>query len=368
MKFKELFFKLIPFFFPLVIIFLGAFLAFKNYSPGTWLSGWDTLHPEFDFTLNLKRTFYGVWRQEQGVGALPGHSHMSEIPRILFLWLSSLLFQTSFLRYFYIFVMLILGPLGVYFFLRYVLGKDKPSLVVNLASFLGASYYLLNLGTLQHFYVPFEMFATQFGLLPWLFLLSLKYLKGGKRLVLFGLFGLSLLSTPQAYASTLFYAYFAGLIIFLFSQVILNPDRVLGIKRAITICFVVLTSNAFWMLPNVYSIVNQSKTIEDSRINTIFSPEAFLRNAEYGKFSDLILHKNFLFDWREYEEGKGEFVNLMDEWNDYLAKPAIIILGYGFVATFFVGVGLSLTKLDKTGISLLFIGMFAAFFLINDNP
>ena len=355
-------------FFAFLLVLLVVFLSFVNYTPGTWLSGWDTLHPEFDFLLNLKRTFFGVWRQEQGVGALPGHSHISEIPRILVLWLSSLFINTQFLRYFYFFAMLILGPLGVYFFLNYSLNKDKGILIRGLASFLGASYYLLNLGTLQHFYVPFEMFATQFGLLPWLFLLALKYLNKGKRTILLAFFALSFIAAPQAYASTLFYAYFAGLVIFLFSQVILNPDRVLGIKRAITICFVILTTNAFWLLPNIYSVVKQSKVIENSKINTLFSPEAFLRNAEYGRFSDLILHKNFLFDWREYDEGKGEFVDLMNEWNNYLGKPVVVILGYGLAAMFLVGLGFSLIKLDKIGISLSFVGLFAAFFLINDNP
>src|SRR3972149_6213881 len=345
-------------FFAFLLVILVVFLSFVNYTPGTWLSGWDTLHPEFDFLLNLKRTFFGVWRQEQGVGALPGHSHISEIPRILLLWSSSLFINTQAIRYFYFFVMLLLGPLGVYFFLKYCLNDKKSFLIRGLTGFIGASYYLLNLGALQHFYVPFEMFATQFGLLPWLFLLALKYLKRGGRLVLLGLFGLSLFAAPQAYASTLFYAYFAGLIIFLFFQVILNPDRVVGIKRAITICFVILTTNAFWLFPNIYSIINQSKTIENSRINTLFSPEAFLRNAEYGKFSDLIFPKNFLFDWREYNEGKGEFVDLMDEWNNHLDKPVVLGLGYALAAMFLVGLGLSLTKLDTTGISLLFMGIF----------
>ena len=368
MKFKELILKITPFLFPLILLSLSIFLSIKNYTPGTWLSGWDTLHPEFDFTLNLKRTFYGVWRQEQGVGALPGHSHISEIPRIAFLWISSLFLQTQFLRYFYFFIMLALGPLGVYFFLKYVLQKDKPALITNLASLLGATYYLLNLGILQHFYVPFEMFATQFGFMPWLFYLALKYLKQGKKLTLLGLFAISFLAAPQAYASTLFYAYLAGLLVFLAGTILLNRGRIDAIKRTIAICLVIFATNAFWLLPNVYSIVKQSKIIESSRINTLFSPEAFLRNAEYGKFGDLILHKNFLFDWREYDEVSGQFVDLMDEWNDYLAKPQVIVLGYGLAAMFLAGLGLSLVKKDKLGISLAALSAFAAFFLINDNP
>ena len=72
-----------------ILISIGVILSVANYSPGTWLSGWDTLHPEFDFPLAIKREISGVWRSEQGLGALSGHSDIAELPRILLLWLSS---------------------------------------------------------------------------------------------------------------------------------------------------------------------------------------------------------------------------------------------------------------------------------------
>jgi len=106
------------FFFPLLIILIAGLLAWQNYTPGTILSGWDTLHPEFNFGLAFERAIFGVWRPEQGVGALAIHSHMSDLPRIVFLWLSSFVLPVNFLRYFYFFTTLALGPLGVYFFVK----------------------------------------------------------------------------------------------------------------------------------------------------------------------------------------------------------------------------------------------------------
>ena len=353
--------------FVLILLGITAILAYKNFTPGTWLSGWDTLHPEFDFTLNLKRVFFGVWREEQGVGALPGHSHISEVPRIIFLWFSSFLLKQNFLRYFYFFLTLAIGPLGVYYFLKKIFKKNSE-FITSLGAFLGGLYYLLNLGTLQHFYVPFEMFASQFAFLPWLFLFAYNFLNEKRKRDLVFLFLVSFLAAPQAYASTLFYAYFAGLILFLIGQIVLSRERLKKLKRVILILFVIFVTNAFWLLPNLYSLAKQSRVIENSRINTLFSPEAFLRNRDFGSITNVLTHKNFLFSWREFDENRGEFVDLLDEWNDYLAKPPVATVGYLLAGIFVIGMAVSVVKRDKVGIALLLPSTFCIFFLINENP
>src|SRR3989344_4053845 len=117
--------KISPLISPLLLIALSLFLCFKNYSSGTFLVGWDSLHPEFNFWEGFKRVFWGVWRQEQGLGALAAHSHMADWPRIVLMWLSSSVLPLDFLRYFYIFTCLVLGPLGVYFLLNYIFRRDS---------------------------------------------------------------------------------------------------------------------------------------------------------------------------------------------------------------------------------------------------
>ena len=79
----------------LLIVLITSFLCWQNYVPNTWLSGWDTLHPEFDFPLNFQRVINGVWREEQGLGAVAGHSHMADLPRIILLYLLSFVFSVS---------------------------------------------------------------------------------------------------------------------------------------------------------------------------------------------------------------------------------------------------------------------------------
>ena len=153
---------------PLIIISITFLISLLNYTPNTFLTSWDTLHPELNFPLNFKRLIFGVWRAEQGLGAAAGHSHMADLPRVFILWLLHFILPLSTLRYSYIFLCLILGPLGIYHLTKYLFKKSQLALLAALA-------YIFNLATVQIFYVPFEMFPTQYASLPWIILLSLKF-------------------------------------------------------------------------------------------------------------------------------------------------------------------------------------------------
>ena len=73
-------------FFPVFIALITLFLCAVNYKAGTILSGWDTLHPEFNFTLYFKRIFFGVWQEHQGLGAVASQAHPAEMVRMLLYW------------------------------------------------------------------------------------------------------------------------------------------------------------------------------------------------------------------------------------------------------------------------------------------
>jgi len=81
----------------------------------------------------------------------------------------------SFLRYFWTFAMLAIGPLGVYFFVRSLISKSYPA-------FVGAMFYIFNLVTVQTFFTPFETFVSFYGFLPWLLLFATSYLKTGNQI------------------------------------------------------------------------------------------------------------------------------------------------------------------------------------------
>ena len=310
----------------------------------------------------------GVWRAEQGVGAIAAHSHMADFPRVVILFFESFFLPLSFLRYSYIFLCLILGPMGAYFFIKYSLTSEKDTFYIYPAAFLGALFYLLNLATLQNFYVPFEMFTTAFAFAPWIAFFGTKYIKErtGKTLLFFGL--IIFLAAPMAYAATLWYVTMFGLFIYFFVFALLSRPKKVNIKKVFVLGFVSLLLNLYWLLPSFYSISKQSQTISNSNINRLFSQEAFLRNSNHGTFYDIVLQRNFLFDWRKYDFSSAKFTDLLEVWNIYYQNKNILEIGLVVGLLSIAGIAMAFVKKNKIGIALVPAFIFALFFLININP
>lgn len=347
----------------IVLVLISIILCVANYTPGTFLSGWDTLHPEFNFGLNFQRTIFGVFRPEQGLGAAAGHSHMADLPRIIFLYISHFVLPMDFLRYFYIFINIIVGTLGMYLFLNSHLLKNK------IASFLGALFYLLNVGSVQIFNVPFEMFTTLFTTLPFIFYYATSYIldkdKRRQNLFLFAVF--SLLNSPSAYAATLWYVFFIFFLVyfFLFSLLHFKKDKK-SLKHFLVLILISFTINLYWIIPNIYFVLNHAKEVAHANINRLFSEQAFLKNKEFGNFNDILLLKSFYLDWNIYQ-GKGVFIDLMLPWINHFKDIKVLILGYGFGLSFILGAIYMAKQLKEKAIPIFFVLGFSLIFLINDN-
>jgi len=356
-------------YFIFILLGVALFLSFKNYTPGTFLSGWDTLHPEFDFGLNFKRVIFGVFRQEQGLGAVAGHSHMADLPRIIILYFLNFLFPMQALRYLYVFLMLIMGSLGMYFFLYRTIFKDSIfSGFSKVSAFLGALFYLLNLGTMQQFFVPFEMFTAQYGMLPWIFLFATEYLytKKPKKVSVF-LFLILLFSAPMAYAATLWYVFFLALTLYLLALSLpsLFQRKYVIIKRSFFILLLIFLANSFWILPNFYFIITHGQDIAQANINKLFSEQAFFYNKEFGNLKDVSLLKTFYFDWRIYS-GNRLFTSLLDTWTLHLKNNFVETIGYFLALISLLGILYSVFKKSK-GRAYLPLLIFCLFFLFNEN-
>ncbi len=345
--------KFKKFLFPSLLIVICLIICFFNYTPNTFLTGWDTLHPEFNFSLNFKRLIFGIWHSEQGLGAIPAHAQMADLPRVLILYLFHFVLPLNFLRYSYIFLCFILGPLGIYFLIKTLFINHK-SYIIDLISFLASLFYIFNLSTVQQFYVPFEMFPTQWAFLPWIILFSVKYLhyKTKKNLILFSIF--TLLATPQAYAAQLWYGFFAVYSAFLFVYSFLQKN----FKSAFKLFLFTLLLNAFWLIPNIFYILTSSDAPKINRDNRLYSQEYLLKNRANGGINDSTLIKGFYFDWSVYNFQKGVFENLMPQWNQHLQNPLILIIGYFLFIISFIGLILAFIKKDKLFIS------FSSFFII----
>jgi hypothetical protein len=347
--------------FVILLVIITLAICGLNYTPGTWLTGWDTLHPEFNFSLNFQRLFNGVWRAEQGLGAVAGHSHMADLPRVVILWLFHFILPLSFLRYSYIFLCLILGPLGIYFFLeKIIFSRLKEKQVF---AFLGALFYLFNLGTVQHFFVPFEMFATQYAALGWLFLLATQYLEKPQKKTLIYFSLVTFLATPQAYAATLWYVYLALILTYLLTWLIINHFK--NLRQILILVSATLIINSFWLLPNLYYVFQHSGEVLQAKINQLFSEEAFLHNYEYGNLQNVALLKNHLFSWTQFNFHTGNFDLLLKSWVNYLYHPFISGLGYLFFFLVVFGLVISLIKKEKVLWPLIPVFLLAFIFLIS---
>ncbi|MDC0449019.1 hypothetical protein OAL67_00195 [bacterium] len=350
--------------FAIIIVLVALFISYQNYTPDTFLTGWDTLHPEFNYKIYLGRILDGVWQEHQGLGAVASQAHAAELPRILILLILDIFLKMSQIRYAYAFLMLILGPLGVYFFIRDVILKKRLPPAKSLGAFAGGLFYLLNLGTLQHFYAPLEMFLTHYGLLGWVFLYACKYFENGskKDLLIFSI--VSLFIAPQAHTATLFYAFF-GVFVLFFGFLSLSQSS--GFKRSSVLILVTLLINAFWFLPNIYFVVNHGREIQQSKIHALFSEEAFLQNKKFGNMRDVAVLKNFLFNWGEYV-GNNSYGDLLDEWENHLNMGVNQEVGYAIFIIICIGALTALISKNKYSIPVALITITSIFFLLNVNP
>lgn len=358
---------------PLVLVAVVGYVAVANFRPGVWMTGWDTLHPEFDFGLNLMRMIFGVWREDQGVGAIAAHSHMADLPRILVMWLMARVVPVISVRYLYVILCLILGPMGMYGWLRWGMFKEKKGWWVGAGAMLAGLAYLFNLGTLQHFVVVFEMFAVAYAALPFWFWFAWRWIKTKKKKWLWCFFVAQVLSTPMAYASLLWYASIAGFIVYLFGLCFSHITNLKSIFRVITrslvLGLIVIAANAFWILPNGYFVLSgAAEKVSQAKINRLFSPEAFLLNKGYGRIADAAILKNFLFNWTLYDYDDQKFEPMLQDWIYHLNKPGVTEIGYGVAVLAVGGMLLSWVKQEKRWGGLWLAGGLGLVMLINMNP
>lgn len=332
--------------FPFILMVLASIVAIRSHVPNTWLTGWDTLHPEFDFRLNVWRVIWGVFRPDQGLGSVATHAHIVELPRILILWLLSIVVPTELLRYSYVAICLVLGPVGIFVFTRYLLLKSKFDVAIaSTAAFCAGLWYLFNLGTLQHFALPFEMFPTNYAANGWLFWLLWKYLEKGKYRDLFWLVVINFIASNMAYSFISWYVYFGGVILTIGSiiacKLIWKSHFAQGyfeIKRGFIAALSIIVANLYWLGPNVYFVATHSWHVPFAKNNRFVSEEIFLHNKEFGTVLDTITMKNHLFNWM-IRDGKN-FVLIFKDYITYLNGlvgwiPVVlfVIIAVGIVGT-----------------------------------
>ncbi|MFA6016785.1 MAG: hypothetical protein WC744_01725 [Patescibacteria group bacterium] len=298
----------------LLLIIVGV-LFWVNYKPGTYLSGWDNLQTELNPGLAVKRAFFSVWEEYQSFGLTAGMAHAADLPRAVFLWIMSFVIPQNMIRYFYHFLMLLLGGMGA-MGLMGLIGIAQP------IAFLGALFYMLNLGTLQIFYLPFESFSTFFAFLPWGIWAFMGLIRpigqigtGKKELWLFLL--INLLGTPAFYTQQLF-------IVYMLVLGCIALGNLKNIKKILLAFLLILIINSFWILPQVYFLKTNGSWISQAKANQIATEDTVYQNLEKGTLGNFFKLEGFYFDLKGINN-----TPLFAPWKDHF-NGVLGVLPYTF--------------------------------------
>lgn len=335
---------------PLVVITaVVVFLAIVNFTPGSWLSGWDNLHPEFNFALNIGRSISSVWQEYQGVGLLGGMSHAADLPRQLFLFVSSLILSPQILRYVWVWVTWWFGAVGAYLLATVIIQDHQHhktdsnhSLFLRAASLITALGYLLNLATVQYYYVPYESFSSFFGGLPWLLWAVVSYYKRPSTRRLAVMFVISILASSAFYVQTLFVVFGLIVAVITLSQLLLKK---LSLKHAVLAGCVLLASNLFWFLPSVYFTLNNSQVTLESKVNRLSTMESQLMNQAYGTPLNIAMLKGYWFGYQDYQYGN--YTYLIPQWRAHVDQSSVVAIGVTIWVVSFLGICLTVRRSGK---------------------
>lgn len=348
----------------IILAIVLSLIFFKNYSPDTWLVGWDNLMPELNIGMNIKRSILAVWQEYQGLGLIGGMGHATDLIRQLIILPFTLILPHNLIRYLWHFFTISLGTFGVYFGLKKLKENNKFHSTIPLLSSL---FYLLNFGSVQNYWAPFEPFSTFWGFFPWLIFSFWQVLQNHskKNIIKFTL--INLLAIPSFYVQTIFIVYLLCLGSILLSYLFFHKNGSIldRIKLSALLMIIIFCLNSFWLLPFGYFLKNGIQNPTSAFGNLLASEETFMRNQNRGNLLDFLILRGYYYDFPD----SGGF--LMPAWQQHLENPLVLVIGlllssisiYGLIRLL-----ISLKKPNLTSISLLIIFFVCATALLSTTP
>ncbi|MFH0750062.1 MAG: hypothetical protein V1917_04105, partial [Candidatus Gottesmanbacteria bacterium] len=347
----------------LVLLALEGILFFTNFTPNTYVVGWDNMFPEFNFSLNIIRTLSSVWQEYRGLGVMDGMSHAANLVHYLFLWLLSFVLPQHLLRYVYIFFTHLAGGVGMYVLLKYFLSPKKNYQILALT---GALIYQYCFATIQMYYLPFEVFITHFAALPWLVFTVLQFLNRPTKRNAFLFAGVSLLSTPQAHVPTVFVVYLMVLTVLLIGNMIASHMK--AWKTSIIILCITFFTNAFWGLPFAYATLHGSQTITESKNNQVATEDIFQKNRAFGDLTSVAFMNSFSLQYMQYDYTTKTVNFMLLPWITHNAAPIVGICGWTLFGIAILGlIGALKTNSYQWRTAAIFY-LLTVFFIGNDIP
>lgn len=339
----------------IAICMIALIIFAANYKPGTFLTGWDSLQTELNPGLAVKRAIFSVWEEYQSFGLVSGMAHAADLVRALVLYPLSFIVPAAVMRYLFHTAMLLVGGIGMFELLQYtgLSGKRK------LFAFIGALFYMLNFGTVQILYIPFEPFSIFLGMAPWQILAFIRYIKRDRKYALPVLTIINILATPQAYVQTIFVVYML-LLAGITAGMSISHRSQRFIKRAVAAAFIIITLNLFWILPQIYFLKTSEKVVENAKISQIMTDDVYYQNKEKSTFSHFFRMEGYYYDL-----AVGNKETLFLPWKDYFQHAELLIVSYMVAGIWIVG----MLKKNKYRMPFLIVmGMVAVAFLLAIPP
>ena len=332
----------------LTILLVVLMLFFANYSPGTWLSGWDNLHTEFHPGINISRGLNSVWQGNQSFGNVAGMAFPTALFHALFSGFLSMFFVPSLVRYVSIFLLIYLGALGIYYLLKY-LGFEENR---EIFAYVGAFFYILNFGHIQIINVPTESFIGFLGLLPWEILVFLKVLHSRSKEQLFLYSGIFLLinifGSFQFLTQTVFLVYILTLGAFVADYLIEHRSRK-AIKRAGYSILLAFVAGIFWILPQVYFLASSLDVVSGSKINQIATQNVIAQSSGRGTIEDLA---RFIGIYYDLYDAQGDLI--FKSWQEHFSSPGVLVAQFVIFGLILAGIFVRKFK-HSTAFLLLFL-------------
>lgn len=328
---------------PVAIILLVEIILFiANYQPGTYLLGWDNIMPEFNLSANFERNVHGVWADYRGLGVLDGLAHTANIVHTVIIAIFTALFPLSFVRWLFIFLMHVVGGIGMYKLMTNDELRITNKKNGKLFALLGALFYQYNLATVQMFFAPLEVFVIHFAALPWLTGALVNFLEhpSKKHLVIFSI--LTLLFTPQAFVPSVWIAYMMLVGAIIMAYLIAHGKK--RVKSAIQLLALIGLLNAFWLLPYAYSALTNAPVIAQTKINIMSNEDIVLKQKEFADFGSAALFHGFSLNQTDYFQNAGKFEYMMEPWRSHINHGYMQIISWGFFLLSVIGLGYSIIK------------------------
>jgi len=359
--------KIIFFIFPYLSIFIFVFILFlTNVNKNTYFTGWDNLHPEFNFTEYAKRVIFGAWVEHQGLGAPAAQSQLSELSRLPIIFFLSIFLPKNLIRYTFHFLMLFLGAVGMFLFLKKIWITEENIILKKILSLFGAFYYILNIFTLQQFYISFELFAVQFAFLPFNLIVIYNFVKKTSKKNFILLIVCQFLFAPTAHTPTVFYISYIFFLLFALSIIWEKyKNLTLFFKNGLFFSLIILFINSYWFIPNVYYILFKSNYVAESRANYLFNQESKWSVIEAGDVRSLISGVHYLFTWKDFNFSTRKYEPIFKEWINYFSNPLILffLIIFNIFSLFGIFYLLLKKEVGKMRFSILIFHVFSLAFL-----